>query len=67
MKTDNQVELTKVFRLSRLSVVQDFGGGKVFQVLVVGDYVYQVQSAIQIVSPDLEHLKDGVKFLVLWN
>ena len=42
VSTDNEVKLTKVFRPSRLSAVQDFGGGKVFQVLVVGDYVYRV-------------------------
>ncbi len=62
---NNEVKLAKVFRPSRLPVIQNLGSGKVFQVFVVGDYIYRVRSAIQIVSPDSERLKDGIKFLVM--
>ena len=56
------IKLTRVFRPMCLSAIQNFNGGEVFQVFVVGDYVYWVQSTTKIVSPDLEHLEDAILF-----
>ena len=38
---------------------KDFGGTKVFQVFVVGHNVNQSGRAFEIVSPDVESVKNG--------
>ena len=45
---------------------QDFGSGKVFEVLVVCDDVDWGQSFLKVVAPGLECFKDGQEFLVVY-
>ena len=44
---------------------KDFGGGKVFQILMIHDHVDQSTGTFEEVSPDTESLKDCKQFFVV--
>ena len=58
MEVYDEVELRQEFRPSCLVSCEQFCRGEVFQVLVVGDNVYQFGQAFQVTSPLFEHFED---------
>ena len=62
---NSQIELSKVFGPSRLSVSKEFRSREILQVLVVGNNVDQGTRAFKIVMPSSEGLKDGQQFFVV--
>ena len=62
---DNKVELGKILGPVCLTVGKDFGCGKVFQVLMICDYVNRSTGTFKEVSPDMESLKDCEQFFVM--
>ena len=44
---------------------KDFGGGKVFQVLMICDHIDRSTGTFEEVSPDTESLKDCEQFFVM--
>ena len=62
---DQKVELREELQPMSLAVGEDLGGGKVFQVLVIGDHVHRSCRALKIVMPVVEGLKDRKEFLVM--
>ena len=57
--------MTKILGPTHLTLIEDLGGGEIFQVLVIGDDVYWMHRAIQVVAPDAESLKDREEFFVM--
>ena len=55
---DDEVELRQEFRPSCLASCEQFCCGEVFQVLVVGDNVYWLGHAFQVMSPPFECFKN---------
>ena len=58
VEADNEVELGKILRPAGLIAGKDFGGGRVFQVLMIHDHVDWSTGTFKEVSPDMESLKD---------
>ena len=48
-----------------LAADEDLGGGKVFQVLVIGDHIHWSCRALEVVMPVVKGLKDRKEFLVM--
>ena len=65
MEADNEVELGKILGPVGLMAGKDFGGGKVFQVLMICDHVYRSTRTFKEVSADMESLKDCKQFFVV--
>ena len=59
------MELGKILRPVGLTAGKDFGGGKVFQVLMIHDHVNRSTRTFKEVSPDMESLKDCKQFFVM--
>ena len=58
METYDEVEGGKKFRPTGLSMREDFGGGEVLEVLVVGDDIDWCTGTLEIVSPTCEGFND---------
>ena len=65
MEADNEVELGKMLGPVGLTAGKDFGGGKVFQVLMIHDHVNRSTRTFKEVSADMESLKDCKQFFVV--
>ena len=65
MEADNEVELGKILGPAGLMVGKDFGCGKVFQVLMIHDHINRSTGTFEVVSPDMEGLKDCKQFFVV--
>ena len=55
----------QIFRPVSLTASEDLGSGKVGEVFVVGDNIHWKVRTLQVVSPNLECLKDCEKFFVV--
>ncbi|KIM65442.1 hypothetical protein SCLCIDRAFT_112672 [Scleroderma citrinum Foug A] len=64
-EADQKVELREELQPMSLAVGEDLGGGKVFQVLVIGDHIHWSCRALEVVMPVAEGLKDRKEFLVM--
>ena len=64
-EANDEVELGEELRPADLSLSQEFGGYKVLQVLVVGDYVNWSCGAFKIVVPGPKSLVDSKELLVI--
>ena len=62
---NNEIKLGQIFRPVSLTVSEDLGDGKVGEVFVVSDDIYQKMWTLQVVSPNLECLKDCKEFFVV--
>ena len=58
-EADNKIEGRKKFRPSGLPTGEEFGGRKVFQVLVVGDDIDRSRSSFEVMSPSPKSFEDG--------
>ena len=65
MEADDEVELAEVLRPSSLSVVKEFGGGKVFEVFVIRDNIDRSSGTLEVVAPNAESFEDREEFLVV--
>jgi len=59
VKTDDEVELGKIFQPPSLAAVQEFSRGEVFQVLVIGDHIDGCRGTFKVVTPDSESFVDS--------
>ena len=64
-EANDEVELGEELQPAGLSLSQEFGGCKVLQVLVVGDYINQSCGAFKIVAPGPKSLVDSKELLVI--
>ena len=64
-EADDQVELAEELQPMGLLPSQEFGGGEVFEVLVVGNDIDGGARTFQIVTPGVEHIVNGEQFLVM--
>src|SRR5882724_3895908 len=62
---DQVIEPREIFQPMDLAMGELLGGRKVLEVLVVGEYEYNVCRAFQVVAPLLEDLEDGKQLLVI--
>ena len=62
---NNKIELGQIFRLVSLLVSENLGSRKVSEILVISDNIYQKVWALQVVSLNLECLKNCKKFFVV--
>ena len=58
-ETNHKVELRQKFQPTGLSLHQDFGSGKIFEILVICDNVNRNQGSFKLMAPQFESLKDG--------
>ena len=58
-EADNEIEGRKKFRPSGLPSGEEFGGRKIFQVLVVGDDIDRSRSSFEVMSPRPKSFEDG--------
>ena len=65
MEMNNEIKLGQIFRPAGLTASEDLGSGKVGEVFVVSDDIYQKVQALQVVLPNLEYLKDCKKFFIM--
>ena len=56
-EADDEVETRKIFGPSCLSTREDFGHGKVLQILVISDHIDQESRAFEVMSPSFESFK----------
>ena len=59
------MKLGEEFRPMHLALSQYLGGGKVFQVFVVGDNINRSRRALKVVAPDAECFEDSQEFLIM--
>ena len=64
-ETNYEVELQQEFQPAGLLPCQDFGSGKIFEILVLCDDITWDQSSFEVMVPGLERFKDGQEFLVV--
>ena len=64
-ETNNEVKLGQIFRPASLLASENLGGRKVGEVFVVSDNVHWKVWTLQVVSPNLECLKDCEKFFIV--
>ena len=64
-ETDHKMKMRKILRPPGLPAGQEFRRRKILQVFVVGNHVNQNTGTLEIVAPNLEHLKDSEEFLVV--
>ena len=57
--------MAEVFRPSRLATVQEFCGGEVFQIFVVGNNIDGGSGTFKVVTPDAERFEDSEEFFVM--
>jgi hypothetical protein len=48
-----------------LSAREEFGGGEIFQVFMIRNHINRKCGAFKVVSPSLERVEDGKKFLIM--
>ena len=65
MEANQKVELREELQPMSLAAGEELGGGKVFQVLVIGDHIHWSCKALKVVTPVAEGLKDCKEFLVM--
>jgi len=56
---DDEVELGEIFRPACLAVVQEFGCGEIFEILVIGDDINGCRRTFKVVTPDSEGFVDS--------
>ena len=64
-ETNNHVELGEELRPVGLPPGQELGSRKVLQVFVVSDHINWSSGALEVVTPQLEHLMDSKELLVV--
>ena len=65
METNNKIKLGQIFRPVSLTASEDLSSRKVGEIFIVGDDVYQKVWTLQVVSPNLECLKDCEEFFIV--
>ena len=65
METNNEIELGGEFQPAGLSPGEEFGSGEIFKVLMVHDNIDRSWRSFEVVSPTLEHFKNGEEFFVV--
>ena len=66
MESDDEVELRQVLGPLDLMSCQEFGGGKIFEVLVIRDDINWSRSSFEVMSPNFEGFENGQEFLVMY-
>ena len=65
VKRDNKMKMRKILRPPGLPAGQELRSRKILQVFVVSNHVNWSTGTLEIMAPDLEHLEDSEKFLVM--